>query len=252
MSRSTTLPPASAARRRRPTASASRPTNSLSTPHSNSPRASSAPLASSSPRASSSRASSSFESNRRESGREAQAPRRSTYSSARSGNLRAHSVSSAGPSISRQRPVPKMKTSPFASGGWQLSLPAKIILSFVLTLAVLAGLSFVGVLPVRTVISQKNELAAKQARLAMLAERNSELTTRIQVLQTDEEVVRLARDKFGMVPEGQTLTVLPGLRDASRVLGGDGSQSVSAAPPPVRNEQPSFFEALLRLFNFGA
>jgi cell division protein FtsB len=132
----------------------------------------------------------------------------------------------------------------------RLSPLAKFLALTVGIIVIVTGLSFVGVLPVRTFTNQKNELVAKQARSQMLAQHNQELSGRIAVLQTDKEVIRLARDQFGMVPPGETLTVLPGLRDASTVLGGDGSSAVVAAPPASGSQEPSFFEAVTRLLSF--
>jgi cell division protein FtsB len=132
----------------------------------------------------------------------------------------------------------------------RLSRPARLCVALLGLVLLLVALSFVGVLPVRTYISQRNELRSKEARVEMLSARNDELNGRIQLLRTDAEVARMARDQFGMVPKGDTLTVLPGLRDESLVLSGNGSSAIGAAPPASRDYQPSFFEAISRLLLF--
>ncbi len=163
-------------------------------------------------------------------------------SSVRSGAGR----SSATASRRNQRSVPQR----IEAVQLRLSRPARLGVAFLGLVLLLVALSFVGVLPVRTYISQRNELRSKQARVEMLSVRNDELNGRIQRLRTDAEVVRMARDQFGMVPKGDTLTVLPGLRDETLVLSGNGSSAVDAAPPASGNYQPSFFEAISHLLMF--
>ncbi len=95
------------------------------------------------------------------------------------------------------------------------------------------ALAFLGVLPARTYFGQQDELVQKKARLVMLGERNSVLGNRVASLQSDQVVARIARDQFGMVAPGDTLTVLPGLRDESLSLNGDASNVVTAVPQPT-------------------
>jgi cell division protein FtsB len=107
------------------------------------------------------------------------------------------------------------------------------------------ALAFLGVLPARTYFGQQDELVQKKARLIMLGERNAVLGNRVAALQSDQVVARIARDQFGMVAPGDTLTVLPGLRDASLSLNGDGSNVVTAVPPADVVADPALLSSLL-------
>lgn len=107
------------------------------------------------------------------------------------------------------------------------------------------ALAFLGVLPARTYFGQQDELVQKKARLIMLGERNGVLENRVAALQSDQVVARIARDQFGMVAPGDTLTVLPGLRDASLSLNGDGSNVVTAVPPADIVADPALLSSLL-------
>lgn len=109
----------------------------------------------------------------------------------------------------------------------------------------LFALAFLGVLPARTYFGQQHELVQKEARLVMLGERNSQLGNRVASLQSDQVVARIARDQFGMVAPGDTLTVLPGLRDESLSLNGDASNVVAAVPPADVAEDPALLSSLM-------
>jgi cell division protein FtsB len=117
-----------------------------------------------------------------------------------------------------------------------------------LLLAVLGvfALAFLGVLPARTYFGQQDELVQKKARLIMLGERNSALGNRVASLQSDQVVARIARDQFGMVAPGDTLTVLPGLRDESLSLNGDASNIVAALPPANVSGDPALLSSLVQ------
>ena len=107
------------------------------------------------------------------------------------------------------------------------------------------ALAFLGVVPARTYFGQQDELVQKKARLVMLGERNSVLGNRVAALQDDQVVARIARDQFGMVAPGDTLTVLPGLRDESLSLSGDGTNVVTAVPPADVVGDPALLSSLL-------
>jgi cell division protein FtsB len=109
----------------------------------------------------------------------------------------------------------------------------------------LFALAFLGVLPARTYFGQQDELVQKKARLVMLGERNGMLGNRVASLQSDQVVARIARDQFGMVAPGDTLTVLPGLRDESLSLNGDASNVVAAVPPADVATDPALLSSLM-------
>ncbi len=73
-----------------------------------------------------------------------------------------------------------------------------LAVSFVLVLVLLLG-----VFPTRQWLDQRDELRDRQAELARQQEEQEQLEQRIAVLQTEEEVERMARDEFGMVRPGE-------------------------------------------------
>jgi cell division protein FtsB len=68
----------------------------------------------------------------------------------------------------------------------------------------------VGVMPTRTYLQQRSQLAAAQERVDVLAEQNEVLDERIDQLQTDEEIERLAREQYNLVKPGEeAYAILP-------------------------------------------
>lgn len=61
----------------------------------------------------------------------------------------------------------------------------------------------VGVFPTRQWLDQRDELQERRSELARQQEEQERLEQRITVLQTDEEVERMAREEFGMVRPGE-------------------------------------------------
>ena len=72
----------------------------------------------------------------------------------------------------------------------------------VILLAALA-VTMAGVFPFRQILSQQDTVSATQAKLDGLVAENARLESEIARLETPEEVERLARDRFGMVREGE-------------------------------------------------
>jgi cell division protein FtsB len=128
-----------------------------------------------------------------------------------------------------------------------LRITAWSTVSIVVALAAFAGLVAIGVLPVRTYFAQKHELAATQDRIEMLESRNRALQQRIALLRTDHEVARIARQQYGLVREGETLTVIAGLGDPTI---GDGSQAVRAVPAAEPGVAPGVFETIIQALQF--
>ena len=91
----------------------------------------------------------------------------------------------------------------------------------------LVGTLFLFVFPARTYLDQHRRLAATQQRMRVLAQRNSELTARVQQLNTDAEIERLARERYSLVKPGEeAYAILP--------------SPVPAAPPtPAKKSGPS-------------
>ncbi len=75
---------------------------------------------------------------------------------------------------------------------------------------VLVGILFVAVFPTRTYLAQRRDLAVTEARLAVLSDQNDELAVRVQRLNTDAEIERLAREQYNLVRPGEeAYAILP-------------------------------------------
>lgn len=120
-------------------------------------------------------------------------------------------------------------------------------MALVVLIGVFVGLIVLGVIPVRAYLTQERELRDSRARITMLKERNAQLTDRSARLRTDAEVALIAREQFGMVPVGEKLTILPGLRVESTNLLGDGRDAVRPVPPDAQEQNVSLFKAILDL-----
>ena len=75
--------------------------------------------------------------------------------------------------------------------------------------------------PVRTYIDQRGQMNATEDRIEMLQGTNQQLEERAKQLQSDEEIERLAREKYELVTPGQqAYAVMP-----------PPAQPTPAAPP---------------------
>ena len=113
-------------------------------------------------------------------------------------------------------------------------LPALVLLLVVL-----------GVLPVRAAATQRTEMSSSSARLTLLTEKNRDLRERIRLLRTDDEIERIAREQYAMVPPGQKLLVIPGLGDGGRSLTTSSGATLDRVPNlPVERQDSSFWQTL--------
>ncbi len=69
-----------------------------------------------------------------------------------------------------------------------------------LALSVLAGLA---VLPTRTWMSQRQDMAEARADLARIEDEVAELSAQLEQLRTDDEIERMARQHFDLVYPGE-------------------------------------------------
>lgn len=77
-----------------------------------------------------------------------------------------------------------------------------------------------GVFPTRTLLSQREALARTEERLEVLRDQNRRLEDRVELLQTDEEIERLAREQYNLVRPGEEVyAILPAPEDD----GGEGA-----------------------------
>jgi len=72
------------------------------------------------------------------------------------------------------------------------------------------GVLFLGVFPTRTYLNQRQSTAQAETRLAELQASNEEAQRRVETLQTDAEIERIAREQYGLAKPGEEVyQVLP-------------------------------------------
>jgi cell division protein FtsB len=82
-------------------------------------------------------------------------------------------------------------------------------LTVVLILAALAVVvTAVGIFPFRQIIADRRSVSLAQEQLLALRAENEHLEAQVAVLETDDEVERLAREQFGLVRPGETAYVV--------------------------------------------
>lgn len=69
--------------------------------------------------------------------------------------------------------------------------------------AVVVGILFAFVFPVRTYVGQRGAIDAAATTVDVLEEQNRRLSARADQLETDAEIERLARQEYGMVRPGE-------------------------------------------------
>ncbi|MFP5326519.1 MAG: FtsB family cell division protein [Acidimicrobiia bacterium] len=74
----------------------------------------------------------------------------------------------------------------------------------------LVGALFLFVFPTRTWLQQRQQIDAAEARLEVLDDQNRRLSARVNELQTDAEVERIAREQYQLVRPGEeAYAILP-------------------------------------------
>ena len=100
---------------------------------------------------------------------------------------------------------------------------------------VAVGVLFVAVFPTRTWLGQRRDLEATEQRLKVLSTENAELAARVQRLNTDAEIERLAREQYNLVRPGEEAYAILPAPPAPR----------PAPPPPADAEEDRGFWASL-------
>ena len=100
------------------------------------------------------------------------------------------------------------------------------LVPFVVVIA-LIGVLFVAVFPTRTWLAQKQERADALEQLHVLEEQNQILASRVEALQSDEEIERLAREQYNLVRPGE---------EAYAMLPAPSSTATTTPPPAVADE----------------
>lgn len=122
---------------------------------------------------------------------------------------------------------------------------ARTLLGLLVLPALVLLLVVLGVLPVRAAATQRSEMNSSTARLTLLTEKNRDLGERIRLLRTDDEIRRIAREQYAMVPPGQKLLVIPGLGDGGRSLTTSSGATLDRVPNlPVERQDSSFWQTL--------
>jgi cell division protein FtsB len=76
-------------------------------------------------------------------------------------------------------------------------------------LAVLCvGLLFAFVYPTRTFLEQRDQMNRAKEQLSVLEDQNTKLTQQSKKLQSDTEIERLARERYGLVKPGERAFVI--------------------------------------------
>jgi cell division protein FtsB len=92
-------------------------------------------------------------------------------------------------------------------------------------MCVLIAALFLGVFPTRAYIAERREKSQLAAQIHQLREGNGKLDARVNELQTDAEIERLARSKYNLVRPGEeAYALLP-------------APTKPAAPPAVKSER---------------
>ena len=98
--------------------------------------------------------------------------------------------------------------------------------------AILLAVLLLGVFPTRSYLHQRESIDREKEKLAVLSRENARLAAKVQELQTDAEVERLAREQYNLVKPGEeAYAILPAPHEAET-----GHRD---APPP---EKPGFWE----------
>lgn len=80
----------------------------------------------------------------------------------------------------------------------------------IVAVVIAVGVLFVAVFPTRTWLAQRQELVATERKVAVLSAQNAAMTERVQRLNTDAEIERLARQDYNLVRPGEeAFAILP-------------------------------------------
>lgn len=81
---------------------------------------------------------------------------------------------------------------------------------------VLVGVLFVAVFPSRTYLAQTRSIELAERRVSVLSSQNDKLAARVQRLNTDAEIERLAREQYNLVRPGEEAYAILPSRPAPR------------------------------------
>ena len=114
------------------------------------------------------------------------------------------------------------------------------LVPFVVLIA-LIGVLFVAVFPTRTWLAQKRERADAIEQLHVLDEQNQILASRVEALQSDDEIERLAREQYNLVKPGE---------EAYALLPPPSSSTATTVPVPVAEDEDEERSLPGKVWNF--
>jgi cell division protein FtsB len=115
------------------------------------------------------------------------------------------------------------------------------VLAILLASVALVGVLFLFVLPGRAYLAQRRTLTAAETRVNVLAKANSQLHDQISKLQTDAEVERLARERYGLIKPGESPYV---------ILPSQPSKAPASTATPAKKSHPGLPARLWRDVQF--
>lgn len=114
--------------------------------------------------------------------------------------------------------------------------PRKQRWGWVLAVVLLGALALTvsGILPFRQLVSQQRQIERTQDQLTALEQENQTLSEDIEMLGTDAEIERIAREQYGLVMPGEVAYVVVTPRE---------TQIIEGAPDPVvRSDERAWWE----------
>ncbi len=138
------------------------------------------------------------------------------------------------PAISRKTSSKPAAASVRALSARRLFMGRPVRHLFLAAAFVMVG-GLVGVLPFATRAIQADNYTLSADRLSKLEAENAALTDQRDLLQSDEEVARIAREEFGLAPHDATVYAIPELRPEN----GDRDRSATVVPDPELTAEPA-------------
>ena len=94
---------------------------------------------------------------------------------------------------------------------------------------ILVGILFAFVFPTRTWLTQRAKSADAQSQLTLLREQTTKLEREAETLRSDQEIERVARERFGLVMPGE---------QAWAVVPTPTTTTTTTTPPPTTPPAP--------------
>jgi cell division protein FtsB len=84
--------------------------------------------------------------------------------------------------------------------------------------AVLGAVVMLGIIPTRTYLEKRDDVAAAEARLQQLNDSNDKAQRHVDALKSDAEIEKIAREQYGLVKPGEeAYHVLPPPQEAVEI-----------------------------------